>query len=157
AEHAFAGVGWEQRWEIFQGVFVPGAASVEARCDAAGLPADLSGKRVLDVGAGQGCFSFEGERRGAREGGALSLGTPAWTGFDRLHRLIGSRVRYVQGSAYTLSPEELGTFDVALLFGVLHKLRYPLLALDRLRAVLRGEVFVEAHVIDGRDWLRGPW
>jgi tRNA (mo5U34)-methyltransferase len=157
AEFAFAGVGWEQHWEVFRGVFVPGGASVEARCAHAGLPADLSGKRVLDVGAGQGCFSFECERRGAREVVALSLEEPSWTGFDRLHRLTGSRVRYVQGTAYALSPDEVGTFDVVLLFGVLHKLRYPLLALDRLRAVTRGEVFVEAHVIDNRDWLRGPW
>src|SRR5207237_6902218 len=105
ADLAFAGVGWEQRWEVFRGVFVPGAGPVEARCAAAGLPADLSGKRVLDVGAGQGCFSFECERRGAREVVALSLEDAAWTGFDRLKRLTGSRVRYVQGSAYALSPE----------------------------------------------------
>jgi len=157
AEHAFAGVGWEQRWEVFRGVFVPGGAPVEARCEAAGLPADLSGKRVLDVGAGQGCFSFECERRGAREVVALSLEDPAWTGFDRLHRLIGSRVRYIQGTAYTLSPEEVGTFDVVLLLDVLVKLRYPLLALDRLRTVTRGEVFIDTQVIDNRDWLRGPW
>jgi tRNA (mo5U34)-methyltransferase len=157
AESAFAGFDWEQRWEIFQGVFVPGSASVESRCQYAGLPTDLSGKRVLDVGAGQGYLSFECERRGAREVVALGPEDPASTGFDRLKELLGSRVRYVQGTAYTLSAQELGTFDVVLLFSVLVKLRYPLLALDRIRAVTRGEVFVQTHVIDDGDWLRGPW
>jgi tRNA (mo5U34)-methyltransferase len=111
--------------------------------------------RVLDVGAWNGCFSFECERRGAREVLALSLEDPAVTGFDRLKQLLGSKVRYVNGSAYTLSPGELGTFDVILFFGVLYHLRYPLLAIDRLRSVSAGEVFVETYVLDDHSWLRG--
>jgi tRNA (mo5U34)-methyltransferase len=156
-EAAFQGVQWHQRWEIFRGVFVPGHNPVDYLCDAAGVPADLSGKRVLDVGAWNGCCSFECERRGAAEVIALSLEDPAGAGgFDRLKRLLGSRVKYVRGSVYTLSPAEFGTFDVILFFGVLYHLRYPLLAIDRLRAVSRGEVFTETHTIDNHDWLRGP-
>jgi tRNA (mo5U34)-methyltransferase len=136
-------------------VFVPGNNPVEHLCDLVQLPADLTGKRVLDVGAWNGCFSFECERRGAAEVVAVSLEDPAETGFDRLHRQLGSRVRYVNGSAYALSPHELGTFDVILFLGVLYHLRYPLLAIDRLRSVSRGEIFVETHVIDHHPWLRG--
>ncbi len=55
------------------------------------------------------------------------------TGFDQLKRVLGSHVQYVTGSVYTLSPQELGTFDVILFFGVLYHLRYPLLAIDRPR------------------------
>jgi tRNA (mo5U34)-methyltransferase len=154
-EAAFPGVYWHQRWEIFRGVFVPGKNPVEFLCEAAQLPADLTGKRVLDVGAWHGCFSFECERRGAAEVVALSLEDPVETGFERLKQLLGSRVEYVNGSVYTLSPRELGTFDVILFFGVLYHLRYPLLAIDRLRGVSRGEVLVETHVIDHHPWLRG--
>jgi tRNA (mo5U34)-methyltransferase len=136
-------------------VFVPGHNPVEQLCDLVQLPADLSGKRVLDVGAWNGCFSFECERRGAREVVAVSLEDPVETGFDRLKRLLGSRVRYVNGSVYALSPCQFGTFDVILFLGVLYHLRYPLLAIDRLRSVSRGEIFVETHVIDNHPWLRG--
>src|ERR1700730_14934488 len=73
----FGGVHWHQRWEIFRGVFVPGRNSVEYLCEAAQLAVDTSGKRVLDVGASDGCFSFECERRGAKEVVALSLENPA--------------------------------------------------------------------------------
>ena len=36
------------------------------------MPEDLTGKRVLDIGAWNGCLSFECERRGARE--VIALG-----------------------------------------------------------------------------------
>src|SRR6202035_3797729 len=72
---------------------------------------------------------------------------PETTGFYRLKNALGSKVRYVTGSAYTLSPKELGTFDIVLFFGVLYHLRYPLLAIDRLRSVSCGDVYVETHII----------
>ena len=155
ANSFFQGIHWHQRWEVFPEVFVPGRNEVESLCKAAQLPIDLTGMRVLDVGAFNGCFSFECERRGAREVVALSLEDPAETGFDSLKQLLDSKVRYINGSVYTLSPRELGMFDVILFFGVLYHLRYPLLAVDRLRAVTGGEVFIETHVIDDHPWLRG--
>ena len=151
----FQGVHWHQRWELFPGVFVPGKNDVQFVFDAVQLPADLTGKRVLDVGAWNGCFSFECERRGASEVVALSLEDVAVTGFERLKQALGSKVRYVNGSVYNLSPQQFGAFDVILFFGVLYHLRYPLLAIDRLRAVCRGEVFIETHVLDRYSWLRG--
>jgi tRNA (mo5U34)-methyltransferase len=147
---------WHQRWEIFPAVFTPGHNDVEFLCNATCLPRDLSGKRVLDVGAWNGCFSFECERRGAEEVIALDLENPDDTGFNRLKKLLGSAVRHVNGSVYTLSPREFGTFDIILFFGVLYHLRHPLLAIDRLRSVCTGEVFVETHVIDDHAWLRSP-
>jgi tRNA (mo5U34)-methyltransferase len=57
---------------------------------------------------------------------------------------------------YDLAPEKLGTFDVILFFGVLYHLRYPLLAIDRLRTVSRGSVFIETHIVGNRLILRKP-
>jgi tRNA (mo5U34)-methyltransferase len=139
---------WHQRWEVFPGVFTPGHNPVDFLCQAIGLPGDLRGQRVLDVGAWHGCFSFECERRGAEEVVALSLEDPETNGFQRLHRALNSRVRYVQQSVYSLDPKELGEFDLVLFLGVLYHLRYPLLAIDRLRTVCRGKVLIESHVID---------
>ena len=139
---------WHQRWEVFRGVFTPGPNPVEQVCTRIGLPRDLGGLRVLDVGAWHGCFSFECERRGAAEVVALSLEDPEAVGFTRLHAALRSRVRYVRGSVYSIEPSALGEFDVVLLLGVLYHLRYPLLAVDRLRDVCRGVCLVETHVID---------
>ena len=113
-----------------------------------GVPEDLSGKRVLDVGAWNGGFTFECERRGAAEVVAYSLENPDQTGFNRLKALLGSQATYQVGSVYNLDARQLGQFDVILFLGVLYHLRYPLLAADKLRAVTRGTLHIETHVIE---------
>lgn len=150
-ETFFQGVYWFQRWEIFPGVFTPGVNPVSdifARFD---FPQDLTGKRVLDLGAWNGCMSFECERRNALEVVAIGPEDPDATGFTRLQKILKStRTRYVRGSCYQLDPDELGYFDVILFCGVLYHLRYPLLALDNLRRVATDQVFVETVVMDDR-------
>jgi tRNA (mo5U34)-methyltransferase len=155
SEALFSGIDWYQRWEVFRGVFTPGRNPVAALTDAAELPHDLRGRRVLDVGAWHGCFSFECERRGAAEVVAYSLEDPEASGFNRLKHALDSRVRYVRGSVYDLQPDEVGTFDLVLFFGVLYHLRYPLLAIDRLRSISTGDVLIETHVVGNRLLLRG--
>ena len=152
----FEGIAWYHDWEIFKGVRTPGRRSVSLVCAKARIPRDLSGKRVLDIGAWHGCFSFECERRGASEVVAYSLENPDATGFRRLKALLGSRVNYVQGSVYGLSPQEIGEFDLILFFGVLYHLRYPLLGIDRIRTVSRGDVLIETHTVTSRHLLRAP-
>jgi tRNA (mo5U34)-methyltransferase len=141
---------WHQRWEIFEGVFTPGRNPISDLLDGVGLPSDLRGLRVLDVGAFNGCFSFECERRGAAEVVAMDLQDAHSLGIDTLISLLGSRVRFEQGSVYNLDPATLGEFDVVLFLGVLYHLRYPLLALDKLRKVTKGTLFLETLVIDNR-------
>ncbi len=153
----FAGIHWHQKWEVFQGIFSPGGNPVDQLCAFAQLPADLSRKRVLDVGAWNGCFSFECERRGASEVIAYSLENPNESGFNKLKSLLNSKVSYVQGSVYSLSPETLGMFDIILFFGVLYHLRYPLLAIDRIRTVSKGMVFIETHIVNSRFLVRKPF
>jgi tRNA (mo5U34)-methyltransferase len=137
-------------------VETPGVNPVLDICDAAGLPRDLTGQRVLDVGPWNGCFSFECERRGAAAVVAYGLEHPQHSGFNRIKELLHSRVEYVQGSVYALGPEELGQFDVILFLGVLYHLRYPLLAIDRLRTVSCGDVHVETFTTGPRHLLAGP-
>jgi tRNA (mo5U34)-methyltransferase len=143
----FEGNHWHQRWEMFQGVFTPGHNPIDAMCDDMQLPHDLRGKRVLDIGAWNGCLSFECERRGAAEVIALSPEEPEYTGFERLRQALGStRTHYRVGSVYNLDPAELGYFDVVLFCGVLYHLRYPLLGIDNLRRVARGDIYIETLV-----------
>jgi tRNA (mo5U34)-methyltransferase len=148
ADAFFAGIEWFQGWEIFRGVRTPGGNPIEELCEEIGLPADLTGKRVLDIGTWNGCLSFECERRGAREVVALDLDASR-QGFERIRAAAGStRVHHRIGSTYRLDPREIGTFDIVLFCGVLYHLRYPLLAVDNIRRVCRGEVFIESFVID---------
>jgi tRNA (mo5U34)-methyltransferase len=149
----FEGIHWHQRWPLFQGIELPGRNPVGDIMVHAGVPQDLSGRRVLDIGAWNGGFSFECERRGAAEVIALSPEDPDTTGFNRIKAVLGSSARYVRGSVYNLSALDLGKFDLILFFGVLYHLRYPILALDQIRTVASGEVFIETYVID--PWLSG--
>ncbi len=144
----FGGIHWHQRWEVFDGIHLPGRNDVQTILEYVGLPDDLTGKRVLDVGAWNGGFSFECERRGASEVVSLSLEDPNTSGFSRLKTILGSKVSYVLGSVYNLDPDSLGQFDIVLFLGVLYHLRYPLLAADKLRSVTKGELLIETHVID---------
>lgn len=150
-ERLFAGVYWYQRWQIFRGYYTPGHNSIDKLCNTVQLPRDLTGQRVLDIGAWNGCLSFECERRGAREVVALGPESPESTGFLRLAAVLGSqRTHYQLGTIYDLDPEKLGHFDVVLCCGVLHHLRYPLLGLDNIRRVCTGTLYLETLISDER-------
>jgi len=142
------GVYWHQQWEVEPGLVTPGRNSVAQLLKLVDFPDRLDGKRVLDIGAWNGCFSFECERRGAAEVLAIGPEPSAATGFDRLKSFLGSKVSYQFGSIYDLSPQALGTFDIVLCFGVLYHLRYPLLGLDNCKRVAKESLYLESSCID---------
>lgn len=141
---------WHHRIEVAPGVFTPGMQDTERVLEQIALPADLTGKRVLDIGARDGFFTFEAERRGAAEVVALDNEPPDHTGFSIAAELLGSKARYVTENVYSLNPEEFGHFDVVLFLGVIYHLRHPLLALDRIHDVCAPDalMFVETHMLD---------
>jgi tRNA (mo5U34)-methyltransferase len=145
----FAGAVWFQKWQLFEGVFTPGVNPIEEMCCDLALPNNLVGKRILDIGAWNGCLSLECERRGAREVIALSPEDPEATGFHKLCKIAKSRkVSYVRGTVYDLDPRKLGYFDIVLFCGVLYHLRYPTLGIDNIRRVCTGDLYVETVVCD---------
>jgi tRNA (mo5U34)-methyltransferase len=140
---------WHQGWEIFPGIMTPGRSLVSAIMDRCAVPDRLDGKRVLDVGAWNGCTSFECERRGAAEVIALSLEDPQVTGFEWLRSVLDAqKTHYLRRSIYDLDPRQLGTFDTVLCFGVIYHLRYPMLGLDNLRRVAAGDLYLETQILD---------
>jgi tRNA (mo5U34)-methyltransferase len=147
---------WHQKWQIFDGIFTPGVNPIEDICTHIALPQNLSGKRVLDIGAWNGCLSYECERRGANEVVALGPENPEHTGFHKIGKAIGSkRTYYVPGSIYDLDPDKLGYFDVVICAGVLYHLRYPLLGLDNVRRVCTGEAYFETFALDNEVIVPG--
>ena len=143
-----------QTWEVESGFSTPGRNPIELILNKCQIPNDLTGKSVLDVGAWNGCYSFECEKRGAQKVVAADLWNPDYTGFNDLKRYLNSQVTYEQISVYDLSSEQLGEFDIVFFFGVLYHLRHPLLALDRLRTVCKGELYLESHLVTNRLFLR---
>jgi tRNA (mo5U34)-methyltransferase len=140
---------WFQRFELGGGVYTPGTNDLEWVFATAGVPDDLSGKSALDIGTSNGGAAFELERRGAQRVVAVDIFPPSWFGFDALKDFLGSRVEFVEATAYEL-PSLIGeTFDVIIFWGVLYHLRHPLLALDSVRALLGGMCYLETAVCDG--------
>jgi tRNA (mo5U34)-methyltransferase len=111
------------------------------------LPADCSGLRVLDIGARDGYFSFEAERRGA-EVLAVDYLPDTATGFRVAAGMLGSRVEFRQENIYNLHPDKVGQFDIVLCLGLLYHLPDPMQALGILRALSRQQLCLETYVID---------
>jgi len=141
-------INWYHSIEVAPGVVTPGLYDPTPLLDLIGFPKDLSGKTILDIGANDGFFTFEAEKRGAKRVLAVDLHPAGQRGFALAHELRGSKAEYVMGSVYDLAPEIHGTFDVVFFFGVLYHLRNPLLALDKIHAVCREYALVETHVLD---------
>ena len=139
---------WHQRFELAPGVWTPGVSPVPWLCNAAGLPADLSGATVLDVGTTNAGTAFELERRGAARVVAVDIFDPDWFGVQALTAFLESNVEYVRGSVYELAERFAEPFDLVIFWGVLYHLRHPLLALDNVRKVTRGEASLETAVCD---------
>ncbi len=135
--------------ELNDGTVLPGLIGVEAlraRIAAFPIPEDLSGRRVLDVGAASGWNAFEMERRGAE---VVAVDCVEYSELRQVGELRGSRIDYRLLDVDELDPAEIGTFDYILFFGVLYHLRHPLLGLEKICALARDSVFIESFVADG--------
>ncbi len=114
------------------------------------LPEDLTGKSVLDIGAWDGFFAFECERRGAAR--VLAIDKYAWDvhgkdGFLLARSVLGSKVESMHLTAEDLDADVVGQFDLVLFLGVLYHLRSPIGVLERLRRVTRGTLVCETHTL----------
>jgi tRNA (mo5U34)-methyltransferase len=148
---------WYHTLELPGGVVTPGW--FDLRDQVAKLPwPDVEGKRCLDVGTYDGFYAFELERRGAAEviatdipdhedwdwpAGARALGPAGLAmlagqkglGFEVAHEALGSNVEKRIISAYHLSPDQLGMFDVVVCGSLMLHLRDPVRALEAIRSV----------------------
>lgn len=151
---------WYHRIELPQGIVTPGWAPIAP--EAYGVPESLAGKRVLDIGAWDGYWSFEALKRGAKEVVAIddmsdlmgelpSDARREWETFDLCRELLGYDTSSCQRrtmSVYELSEQAVGRFDVVFFFGTLYHLRHPLLALDRIADICDGEIYLESAILD---------
>ncbi len=142
-----AALGWWHSFELPDGTRIEGVNSLEGQIHRLAqfpIPDDLRGKRVLDVGAWDGWFTFEMERRGAEV-----MAIDVWDNprFRHMHELLSSRVGYRVMDVYDLSPSRVGRFDIVLFLAVLYHLKHPLLALERVCAVTTDLAAVESFAL----------
>jgi tRNA (mo5U34)-methyltransferase len=109
----------------------------------------VAGKSVLDIGAWDGAFTFEAERRGARD--VLATDHHCWSGpgwgtkepFDYAHARLKSRVRSLDVDIPGLTVERVGQFDVVLFLGVLYHLKDPFGGLQIAASLAREMLVIE--------------
>lgn len=111
------------------------------------LPADLTGKTVLDVGCNGGFYAFEAKRRGARR----VLGVDGQRQHVRqglfVRKVLGLDVEFRRLNVYELNPRLVGQFDITLALGLLYHLKHPILALENLYRVTREQLILETAIM----------
>jgi tRNA (mo5U34)-methyltransferase len=150
---------WYHTQELAPGIVTPGMFDLRGYVDRYGIPEDLTGKRVLDVGTFEGFWAFELERRGA-DVVALDIDSlqdldwpprlrpegedgPRGEGFRLAHQAFGSSVERIVSTVYEATPEKFGgTFDLVFCGSVLTHVRDPMLALERFSKLCRGEFII---------------
>jgi tRNA (mo5U34)-methyltransferase len=145
-------VTWFHTIDLGDGVITRGYENSPKRLKLLKLPETLAGKTVLDVGSWDGFFAFEAERRGAKRVLATDnfcWGGEGWgtkDGFNLARTALESKVEDKEIDVLSLSPEEVGVFDVVLFLGVLYHMRHPLLALEKVASVTGEMLILDTHV-----------
>jgi tRNA (mo5U34)-methyltransferase len=122
------------------------------------LPADLTGKTVLDIGCNAGFYTMEMAKRGAQRVVGIDS-DPRYLAQARLAaEVLGfqDRIELRQLDVYDVGA--LGeAFDVVIFMGVLYHLRHPLLALDLIHAHAAKDLLVFQTLQRGsRDVIEVP-
>jgi tRNA (mo5U34)-methyltransferase len=135
---------WYHRFEIVPGVVAPGSYIPNFLLEKTNLSDDLSGHRVLDLGASDGFFSLMMRHRGAQVV-SVDYRSKNQHGFAAMERISGASFDYRQANIYDITPAAFGTFDIVLFFGVLYHLPEMLKALSIVRSVCSHRMFLETQ------------
>ena len=141
-------LGWYHSIELPDGTVIPGHQSLEQqrkRLSQFPLPQDLRGKKVLDIGAWDGWFSFEMERRGAQ---VLAVDAAKNTRLLEARSILGSKIDYHIADICRLTWRDVGTFDIVLFLGVLYHVKHPILALENVCGMTGDFACIESFVSD---------
>jgi tRNA (mo5U34)-methyltransferase len=141
---------WFLQMDLGDGVITPGWSNpAYDKLPWFGLPDDMTGWRVLDVGCAEGFFSFEAERRGASEVFSVDFDPECIKRYKLCAEALGSKVTHPQVlSVYSLDPALLGTFDLVMFFGLLYHLEYPLLGVEKVAAMCSGTLLVQSFTLE---------
>ena len=142
---------WFHSIDFGNGIVTPGQCKNNMMMEILGMPEDLSGLTVLDIGAWDGYYSFEAERRSAKS--VLAIDHFCWNGegwgtkagFDLARKAFNSRVEDMEIDMLDISPEITGQFDLVLFMGVLYHMIHPMLVLEKIYSVTKKHLILETH------------
>jgi tRNA (mo5U34)-methyltransferase len=145
---------WFHSIDLGNGVTTPGAGSKEflTNCANVYFGMGVDGLSVLDVGAWDGFFSFEAERRGASR--VLAVDKFCWGGggpgnrkaFELAHEIIGSGVEDRIIDIPETRLDTVGRFDHVMFNGIVYHIFDPLSALREMAAIARYVLTVETFM-----------
>lgn len=146
---------WMHCIDLGEGVITPGKWPRNRHIERAFQQIDFQGKKVLDIGTCNGIWSFEAEKRGATEVHSVDFltydnywCTPA---YKFAHKTLGSKAVYNPDlSVYDVEKLGVADFDVIVFCGLYYHLKNPLLALSKLRKIMKtgGHLIVEGPIMD---------
>jgi tRNA (mo5U34)-methyltransferase len=112
------------------------------------IPADLSGKTVLDIGCNGGFYSLEMKRRGADRVVSIDSDSRYLAQARFASEVTGLKLELRQMDVYDVAALH-EKFDLVFFMGVLYHLRHPLLALDLLNEHVVKDTLVFQSLIRG--------
>ncbi len=117
------------------------------------IPADLTGRTVLDIGCNGGFYAMEMKRRGATRVLAVDFDEDYLAQARFAAEVEDLDIEFRRMSVYDVGA--LGErFDVVLFVGVLYHLRHPLLALDLIHEHVARDLLVFQTLQRGGDTVR---
>ena len=114
------------------------------------FPDDMTGKTVLDVGSKYGFFCFEALRRGAKRAVGVDVDSESLRKSRLLADCLGAHGASFEFLDIESDPID-ETFDYVLCLNVLHHLRNPIAALDRLIKLTRERLVLEVAALGKHD------
>lgn len=149
---------WMHTIDLGDGVVTPGRWPFNPNIVKAFDGIDFTGKKVLDLGTCNGVWSFEAEKRGAAQVCSVDYLTYShyWCkpAYDLAHRALESKAIYNPDmNIYDVGELGIDDFDVVVFCGIYYHLKYPLLALMRLREVMKtgAKIIIEGPIYTNDD------
>ncbi len=116
------------------------------------FPGTLAGKSVLDVGCCNGYFCLEALARGARRAVGWELSPDRVRHARMIAEMRGAPAEYHPRNLEAAAPESGGeVFDLVICLNVLHYMKDPIAALDKLIALTGETLILELAALGRRD------
>ncbi len=115
------------------------------------IPADLSGKTVLDIGCNSGFFSLEMKRRGAKRVVGIDIMPHILAQARFTSHWFDLPIEVLQWDVYNV--DALGSFDIVVFLGVLYHLKHPLYALEKVASACAGTLFFQSGIWGTEEFI----
>jgi tRNA (mo5U34)-methyltransferase len=111
------------------------------------IPADLTGKTVLDVGGNAGYFSVQMMRRGAQSCTLIEPFEEFSAQAKYVAESFGYDIDVVSEDIHTWCLTTESRFDYVIFLGLFYHLKYPGIVLDRLAEMTRERMLFQSHIV----------